>query len=279
MKNKGKCGLAPLVVLLATAEAFQGTQRSILTSPIRSSFERTNPESAFAELPPSHPNRLLYDSRYAASRLYLCPSVLQEKLNNFQTKLTSLLRKVKAKLNPIRKQFLAACFALAIMFAPLEMAGAAPSSGRVGGSFESASHRTPISRPYRSSGTWGYSRQPHGTLFSNPRVIVHGATGWHYGSVGAVTARRSMAISEITVLLTVIAIMIQGVVNNNKRDMMAGPLGAGATVITLTVAMNVPDRGDSNSIMKRLRKFSLAADTSNRKGVQDLISEGKRHFL
>ncbi|GAX19417.1 hypothetical protein FisN_4Lh397 [Fistulifera solaris] len=165
------------------------------------------------------------------------------------------------------------------MFAPLQMAGAAPSSGRAGGLFKSASHRTSVSTPYRSSGTWNYSRQPHSALLGSPRFIVHGATGWHYGSAGAVAARRTLTITEMTVLVTVIAILIQGVINNNKRDMMAGPLGAGTTVVTLTVAMNVSDRRDPNSIMKRLRKLSLAADTSNRKGVQDLISEVSLELL
>ncbi len=275
MEKSGKRCVALLFVLLATSEAFQGAQRRSLPSPLLSSFERNKFKIAFVKLPASHPRYLLYDSKYSASRRYLRPFDFQQTLNIIQPKLTSMFRKVKESLTPIWKKLFAACLALAIMFAPLQMAGAAPSSGRAGGSFKSASHRTSISTPYRSSGTWNYSRQPHGTLLGSPRFIVHGATGWHYGSAGAVAARRTTTIAEMTVLVTVIAILIQGVINNSKRDMMTGPLGAGATMVTLTIAMNVPDRRDPNSIMKRLRKLSLAADTSNRKGVQDLISEGK----
>ena len=264
MINKLKYVVTLLAVLLASSAAFQGVHQShSLTNPKRSSFERKTLTSAFGEVSPSRPTRLFLSSRFPSPPL------------GFQIKWNSLLKKVKASLKPIRKSILAVCFALAIVFSHAGISEAAPSSGRAGGSFKS-SPRPSMSRPYRSSGTWGYNRQPHGMLLGHPRRIVHGASGWHHGSAVAVAAPRSMTIAEITVLLTVAAVMIQGLMNNSKREMDAGPLGSGATMIALMVAMNIPDRGDPNSIMKRLRKFSLAANTSSRKGVQNLISEGKR---
>lgn len=262
MLNKLKYVVASLAVLLATSEAFQGAQSRSLTSPSRYSLQRNTLKSSCADASPSHPSRFFPATKFTSRPLA------------FQRKLSSLLQKAKASLIPIRKRIIAACFALAIVFSQVGNAGAAPGSGRAGGSFKS-SQRPSMSRPYRSSGTWGYSRQPHGMLLGSPRMTMYGASGWHHGSAVAVAAPRRMTISEITVLVTVAAIMTQGFMNNSKRQTDAGPLGAGATVIALTVAMNVPDRRDPNSIMKRLRKFSLAANTSSRKGVQDLISEGE----
>lgn len=263
MGNRLKYGVALLVVLVGTIEAFQLAQSRSLTISKRPSFERNTPRSVFADVSPSHPSRL-----FSASKFYPRPL-------GFQIKLISFIRNARASLKSIRKRIVAVCFALAIVFSPVGIAGAAPSSGRVGGSFK-PSPRPSISRPYRSSGTWGYNRQPRGLLLGNPHMTMHGASGWHHGSAVAVAAPRSMTISDIAVLLTVAAIMILEFMNNSKGEMAAGPLGAGASMIALTVAMHVPDRRDPNSIMKRIRKLSLAADTSSRKGVQDLISEGKR---
>lgn len=257
--------VALLAFLLASSEAFQGAQSLSSTSPRRSSFERNTPKHAFGDTSPSHSSRL-----YAASKFSSRPL-------GFRIKWSSLWGKAKVILSPIRKKFMVACFALAIVFSHLGIAEAAPSSGRAGGSFKS-SPRPSLSRPYRSPGNWAYSRQPHAIHFGNPRMIVHGTSGWHHAPGIAVAAPRSMTVAEITVLASVAAIMIQGFMNNSKRQLDAGLLGTGATMIALTVAMNVPDPRDPNSIMKRLRKFSLAANTSNRKGVQDLISEGTSHL-
>lgn len=51
------------------------------------------------------------------------------------------------------------------------------------------------------------------------------------------------------------------------------PLGPGFSVLTLTACLNVPDRNDPNSILQRLNTLSQESDTSNRKGLQDLMAE------
>jgi hypothetical protein len=64
-----------------------------------------------------------------------------------------------------------------------------------------------------------------------------------------------------------------GVASYNKQpDISAGPLGRGVTVASLTVQLDVPNRDDPNSILNKLHALSLSADTSTRKGVQDLLS-------
>lgn len=266
MSNKLKYAASLLLVLSATSGAFQTVgNRSLRYPPSRSSFERNSLTSVFPGVSFSRPSRLSVSSKFSFSSLDIL---------DVQRKLSLLIQKVKESFNPVRKRILAACFALAIVFSYVGIVGAAPSSGRAGGSFKS-SPRPSISRPNRSSGAWGYSRRPNAGILHSPRMTLYGTSGWHHGSSVAIASPRRMSIAEMTVLVTLAGVMIQGFVNNNKRQIAAGPLGSGATAIALIVAMNVADRGDPSSIMKRLRKLSLAADTTSRKGVQDLISEGK----
>jgi hypothetical protein len=53
------------------------------------------------------------------------------------------------------------------------------------------------------------------------------------------------------------------------------PLGTGATVATITLSLNVPDRTQPDCILERLKRLALNANTATRKGVQDLVTEGK----
>jgi len=66
--------------------------------------------------------------------------------------------------------------------------------------------------------------------------------------------------------------IVYGVVNNKDREKTT-PLGNGAIMTSLTVALNVPDVDDKYSILKSMRRLTLQADTSSRKGVQNLLSD------
>ncbi len=57
------------------------------------------------------------------------------------------------------------------------------------------------------------------------------------------------------------------------------PLGRGVSVLSLTAAVNVPDRDSPNSILARLARRAIAARTDTRKGVQDLITETALELL
>ena len=56
-------------------------------------------------------------------------------------------------------------------------------------------------------------------------------------------------------------------------------LGRGASVLSLTAAVNVPDRDSPNSILARLARLAIGARTDTRKGVQDLITETALELL
>ena len=57
------------------------------------------------------------------------------------------------------------------------------------------------------------------------------------------------------------------------------PLGRGVSVLSLTAAVNVPDRDSPNSILARLSRLAVGARTDTRKGVQDLITETALELL
>merc|ERR1712124_57562 len=50
-------------------------------------------------------------------------------------------------------------------------------------------------------------------------------------------------------------------------------LGPGTSVVQLSVALEVPDRDNRNSILSVLDRYSKTADTDSRKGVQQLTSQ------
>lgn len=56
-------------------------------------------------------------------------------------------------------------------------------------------------------------------------------------------------------------------------------LGPGVSVASLTVALEVPDRKDGDNILSRIRKLSQTANTSTRKGVQDLVNNVSLELL
>jgi hypothetical protein len=52
------------------------------------------------------------------------------------------------------------------------------------------------------------------------------------------------------------------------------PLGEGASVASITLALSVPDRDDFYSILNKLKRLAESSDTSTRSGVQTLVSNG-----
>ncbi len=66
---------------------------------------------------------------------------------------------------------------------------------------------------------------------------------------------------------------------NGGSGGLESPLGPGVSVLSLTTALNVPDRDSPNSVLARLSRLALVARTDSRKGVQDLISETALELL
>ena len=56
-------------------------------------------------------------------------------------------------------------------------------------------------------------------------------------------------------------------------------LGPGTSVVQVTVAMEVSDRDDRNSILSVLNRLANTARTDSRVGIQNLTSQGKVHTI
>lgn len=66
---------------------------------------------------------------------------------------------------------------------------------------------------------------------------------------------------------------------DGKGGKLESSLGPGVSVVSMTVALNVPDRDSPNSALARLSRLALTARTDSRRGVQDLITETALELL
>ncbi len=198
-----------------------------------------------------------------------------------------------------RLNFLAAAFAMALMFMPLP-SEAATSGGRMGGSYSRPSQSR--SMPSRSSGSGGYNRgysRGYSTgYYSRPSVTIAPGLGYgysplvspftpfggYYGSGGVITyARRPNLFDFIFVgglIFTVTSVLRNANSDRNPlspfdrfRSSVSSTLGPGTSVVQLSVAMEVPNRDDPSSILSVLNRLSRTANTDNRVGIQNLTSQ------
>ena len=213
----------------------------------------------------------------------------------FQNFMRSLVKSLKV----FRRRIVAIGFALALAFLSHNSFADAVTGSRAGGSFG------PSSSSRSSSSSYSSSRPSMGRTMYYPRsspIIIHTGpswgpwwgrgyrrypceTQWSMSTTTATATRPRMSAGEIAVLTTVGVIMISGFLNDKdrrrRRDTeFSSPLGPGATMASITVALNVPDRNDPNNILRKLQQLSDRADTTRRKGVQNFLSDGKyRHAV
>jgi uncharacterized membrane protein len=179
-------------------------------------------------------------------------------------------------------------------------ASAARSGGRMGGSFSAPRQSYSRSMPSRSSYGGGYGGGGYGGGYSRrPNVIVapmvtpyyspfgfgggYGGAGVGYGGAAAVGygggggmfnlfAFGLGAFALINILGSVVA--PSGLRSNSFTD---GPattaLGPGTSVVQVSVALQVPNRDDPNSILSVLERLSRSAKTDSRVGIQNLSSQ------
>lgn len=189
----------------------------------------------------------------------------------------------------IRKALFAAALFFSVSFSTPGVAWARKSGGRMGGSFKS--HRAPISRPSPRL----YSRPPYSQPRYNiryyprspPRVILNPA---HTGSFPVLVQQRPVSrirMSDVVMFAGYagfIAWVAAGVYNeyyrgNGAFNGLESPLGPGVSVVSVTAALNVPNRDSPSSILSRLSRIAAGSTTDIRSGVQKLISETALELL
>lgn len=188
-----------------------------------------------------------------------------------------------------------AAMVIALTFAPLP-SDAAMSGGRMGGSFSSAPRMSRPAPSYGGGGGGAYYGGARTTYYSRPSVTVLPSMGYGYnpffaptpfygGGVGAISYARGPSFFDL-IFLGGFLFVIANFFSNATRsigessttssffsDVGSSALGAGTSVLQLSVAMEVPNRDDPNSILGALRRLANTAKTDSRVGIQNLTSQ------
>jgi hypothetical protein len=195
---------------------------------------------------------------------------------------SSWLMRIKSAVKRWKKKVLMLALCLALALSLVTGPAFAVTGGRAGGRSFSApsptrSYSPPSTRSYhhRPSPTRIYVRPPPSRLYHHfsPQPIFVGPRLEPYGPV----VRRGISASDV-ILVTGAGLAIAYGVSSRleqEREQSRSDLGPGFSVAKLTVSLNVPDRDSPDSILRRLQILSAAARTDTRKGVQDLISNGR----
>ena len=194
-------------------------------------------------------------------------------------------------------KFVAAALAMALVLSPLP-SDAAMSGGRMGGSYSRPAQSRSMpssSRSYGGGYSSGYSR----SYYSRPSIAITPGIGFGYSPFispfspfpgyygggyggGAVIARGPSFFDLIFFggLLVAATNILQKVSSPSLGTSFEGfgtststALGAGTSVVKVSVAMEVPNRDDPSSILSVLNRLSRTAKTDSRVGIQNLTSQ------
>lgn len=191
-------------------------------------------------------------------------------------------------------------FALTMMPLPSD---AAMSGGRMGGSFAASPAPTTRSMPSSSSRGYGSRSRSYsytrGSYYATPRpsVTIAPSVGYGYGyglnpfgggyyggGPGVIAVSRGPSFFDLIFwggLLFALTNVFRDVASGGADigtsflgdDTVTSALGPGTSVAQVTVALQVPQRDDPNSILSVLRKLSQTAKTNKRLGIQQLTSQ------
>jgi uncharacterized membrane protein len=198
-------------------------------------------------------------------------------------------------------------------------AWAAPSSGRMGGSFDRSSRyrSPPISRNIRRSNYGGSNygvrvRAPTRTMYPPHRLNgnrsyqnFHQANGEQVAGDGVSVmtspdgsisyarkinthpfANSPYSAGDVVLVAGVTAVVTNGIVKRKSDrekydddDLSLYPLGPGISVWCMTVCLNVPNLNDPMSIVSRLRRLAETTSTKTRKGLQSILADTSLELL
>jgi uncharacterized membrane protein len=191
-----------------------------------------------------------------------------------------------------------AAMVIALTFNPLP-SEAAMSGGRMGGGSFSSAPRMSRPAPSYGGGRGGggaYYGGARTSYYSRPSVTVLPSMGYGYspffapspfygGGVGAISYARGPGLFDLLFLGGFLFVVANFFSNATRSigsstssstffsDVGSSALGAGTSVLQLSVAMEVSNRDDPNSILGALRRLANTAKTDSRVGIQNLTSQ------
>eukprot|EP00804_Cyclotella_cryptica_P018764 CCRYP_007248-RA/>CCRYP_007248-RA protein AED:0.06 eAED:0.06 QI:109/1/1/1/0.75/0.6/5/958/451 len=201
------------------------------------------------------------------------------------------------QLHKIKQPLTTVLFSLAIFLLPLLLSSAAwavQSGGRIGGSMGGSS-RSSGGGGYRSGGSYsrgyssGYYSRPNvvispgitpyyspfyslfswgPSIYSRPGVIV--TTGPSFGGIFFFAGFFLLAALALNSMSDSVGSAMRGGVGMGRSSSVLGP---GVSVAEISVALEVPDRDRSDSILNVLERLSRTARTDSRVGLQNLTSQ------
>ena len=107
------------------------------------------------------------------------------------------------------------------------------------------------------------------TYYSRPGVVV--SSGGGFGLFGLVTS-MGFALVALNAVNSFVGSAGSGVLDR-VDNAVGGALGPGVSVAEISVAIDVPNRDDSNSILSVLNRLSNTARTDSRVGMSNLTSQ------
>lgn len=188
------------------------------------------------------------------------------------------------------KQWLLAC---TIFLAASTAPAMARSGGRIGGTY-SRPMAPSMSRPARPTirrlPSSHHHPGPTRTRYHRPAPIYRAPIGYSTTTVVQSPFVRELHPRQVTASDLVLwagtgLAVTYGVRNHYKNHVedinnhRVSALGPGASVASITVALQVPDRSDSTSILNILDQKAHSADTSTRRGLQYVVSETALELL
>jgi uncharacterized membrane protein len=210
----------------------------------------TNIQNEIDPSPPKKANPLHLLSRFSLLRMY-----------------------AKRWLRKCRQTVTSLAFSVLVICSCHSNAAWAVSGGRMGGSFGATS------RSNFGSYTSTSRAAPMGRYHSNAGPRMHdsslGPSSKLYGSAnfpGGTAVATRFAPSDIALLTTTTIVMAYGFGSKRRRDGEMSPLGPGATVASITLSLDAQNQNDPDCLLNRLKAISERFDTSQRKGVQDLVA-------
>jgi uncharacterized membrane protein len=192
-----------------------------------------------------------------------------------------------------------AAMILALTVMPLD-ANAAMSGGRMGGSFSSSPRQSTTrsapssySRGYSRGYSSGYSSRPSTTIIT-PSISPGFGFGYNpffspvtpfYGGPGVISYSRGPSFFDIA-FFGAFLFAVTNIISKAGDTMSDGAstfsdvfdsatsvLGSGSSVVKLSVALDVPNRDDRDSILSVLDRLAQTAKTDSRVGIQNLTSQ------
>lgn len=213
--------------------------------------------------------QVMASSTHGATAPVFEQNQLKRRWQNAKKLLPKKLRLLKLW-SSFRKVMTCTFLALVLSMTVLSSSALAVTGGRMGGNFgpsgsSRSSSRSPSS-PMRSY------HSPH-RGFGRSHTVVYRNSPTVYYSRSPHTAYR---ISPVSVaVMTGVVLYAAANLETDHSSKPRSALGPGFSVASLTVALDVPDRDASDSVLVRLKRFSDMAQTGTRRGVQDLITNGE----